>query len=208
MSCHVDDRNVIINKYVREQQKGTINQNDTWHVSVSIEKQLKGISSGAKCREGKSWSMQLNDKVRPVKTHVQYAIRYCNGDKEKVVAMLNNVVAHYENKHEHCHNSSRCKQDQNYIPSRQILTDSFAKNLLSSTIKNFDVYKKPQNYVHAMDTYSVESFNNTLNIFHDKRLGSLSKKSYTMKSSLAVCHWNENICKTHKRLSYKEKHLA
>lgn len=200
---HGHDNNASINKYIRENHTDTENQNDTWHVSVSIEKKMKSISSGAKCREGKTWSIQLSDKVGPVKTHVQYAMKNCNGDKDKLVSMLDNIVQHYENKHENCNSSSRCKQDKNYIPGRQIITDSFAKHLLSSTIQFFDVYKKPQNYVHAMHTSSVESFNNTLNVFHDKRVGAISHNQYVMRSNLAVCHWNENIISASKAVSYK-----
>ena len=199
---HVHDRNASINKYVREQQSSTTNQNDTWHVSVSVGKQLKAISAGAKCREGKTWSVQLADKVGPVKTHVQYAMRNCSGDKQKLVSMLENVVAHYENKHDNCLSSSRCKQDTNYIPSRQIITNSAAKQLLLSAIHSFDVYKHPENYIHAMGTFLVESFNNTLNVFHDKRIGTLGKKHYVMKTNLAVCHWNENVCAKKKNNSY------
>lgn len=60
---HGHDRNASINKFVREKQINTVNQNDTWHVSVSIEKEMKKIATGAKCREGKAWSSQLLDKI-------------------------------------------------------------------------------------------------------------------------------------------------
>lgn len=190
---HAHDRNASINKFIREQRKSTINQNDTWHVSVSIEKQLKKISAGAKCREGKTWSVQLSDKVGPVKTHVQYSMRNCEGNKTKLISMLDNIVLHYENKHDNCPSSSRCHTDSNYVPSRQLLTDPFARQLLASTIKSFDVYKHPENYIFAMDTYPVESFNNTLNVFHDKRVGASGDKLYKMNTDLAICHWNENI---------------
>ena len=64
---HGHDRNASVNKFIREKRTATTNQNDAWHVSVSIEKEMKKISSGAKCREGKTWSVQLSDKVQPVK---------------------------------------------------------------------------------------------------------------------------------------------
>ena len=142
---HVHDRNASINKFVREKQIQTINQNDTWHVSVSIKKQMKNISSGAKCRHNKTWSNQLYDKVGSVKTHVHYAMRNCDGDKDKLRSMLENIVPHYENIHTHCLPNSRCMKDKNYKPSRVIITDTFAKSILLSTIKRFDVYKMAQN---------------------------------------------------------------
>ena len=43
-----------------------------------------------------------------------------------------------------------------------------------------------------MDTYYVESFNNTMNIFHDKRIY-FRKLQYEMRTGLTVCHWNENV---------------
>ena len=147
--------------------------------------------------------MQLVDKVGPVKTHVQYALRNCEGDKNKLLEMLDNIVPHYENKHDHCLPKSRCQTDPNYMPSRIIVTDSFAKQILSTTIKSFDAYKHPDNYVHAMGTYPVESFNNSMNIFHDKRIGSYGHKHYILKTNLAVCHWNENIKSKEKRATYK-----
>jgi hypothetical protein len=43
-----------------------------------------------------------------------------------------------------------------------------------------------------MDTYYVESFNNVLNMFHDKRT-QLGDDSYNMRTGLAIYHWNENV---------------
>ena len=39
----------------------------------------------------------------------------------------------------------------------------------------------------------MESFNNTLNMFQDKRLGSFGDTQYKMRSDLAIIHWNENV---------------
>jgi hypothetical protein len=38
----------------------------------------------------------------------------------------------------------------------------------------------------------VESFNNTLNMFHDKRIF-FGDDSYRMRTGLAICHWNEDV---------------
>ena len=48
-------------------------------MSVSIENELKKISNGANCREGKTWSPELADKIYPV----QYSMRNCDGDENK-----------------------------------------------------------------------------------------------------------------------------
>ena len=165
---HGHDRNASVNKFVLEKRTNTTNQNDTWHVSVSIEKEMKKMSSGAMCREGKTWSSQLSDKIRPVKTHVNYAMRNCEGSANKLKTSLDKIVSHYQNNHENCDTSSHCRTDPNYKPSRIILTSPVTIRLLTETIQKCDVYRNAQNYVHHMDTFFVESFNNTLNMFQDK----------------------------------------
>jgi len=198
---HGHDRNGSVNKFVREERPQTTNQNDTWHVSVSVAKELKKVSTGAKCREGKTWSHQLIDKVVPVKTHINFAMRRCGGDKDILKRAIDNIVCHYQNQHTDCFAESRCKTDSNYMPSRQILTDPVAVDLLSAAVQSTDVYRRPENYVHYMDTYFVESFNNVLNMFHDKRIGTFGYSHYAMRTDLAILHWNENVMRS--RISYR-----
>ena len=76
---------------------------------------------------------------------------------------------HYKNEHSNCHPTSRCKIDPNYEPSRVVITNPKAEKLLQTTIENSVMYKSPQDYVLARDTSYVESFNNVMNIFQDKR---------------------------------------
>ena len=154
---------------------------------------MKKVASGALCQEGKTWSSQLTDKIHPVKTHVNYAMRNCEGSANKLRTSLDNIVSHYQNNHELCDPSSRCRTDPNYKPSRENLTSPVAIRLLTETIQKCDVYRNAQNYVHHIDTLFVESFNNTLNMFQDKRLGSFGDIQYRMRSDLAIIHWNENV---------------
>ena len=44
----------------------------------------------------------------------------------------------------------------------------------------------------AADTFYVESFNNVLNMFQDKRIA-FGNPEYTRRSQLAVSHLNENV---------------
>jgi len=97
-------------------------------------------------------------------------MRNCGGDKDKLRSLLDNIKNHYENVHDNRSNTSRCTIDKNYQPSRIILTDPFAKGLLQNTVRDFDVNKHPDSYTFGMSSCLVESFNNTLNIFHDKRV--------------------------------------
>lgn len=103
-----------------------------------------------------------------------------------------NTVEHSKGNHSDCHSSSRCKLDKNYEPSRVVLVDKVSEKLLRNVIVSSNLYKYPEDYVLAKDTYYVESFNNTMNIFQDKRIA-FGDHTYRARSHLAVCHWNENV---------------
>jgi hypothetical protein len=77
---------------------------------------------------------------------------------------------HYKNVYDQCSADSRCQVDRNYEPSKLILKSHFAEKLLVNTLHQTVVYKFPNDYTHAMDTFYVESFNNTLNMFHDENI--------------------------------------
>ncbi|CAC5383448.1 unnamed protein product [Mytilus coruscus] len=82
VNVHCHDRNLSINKYVRENTEA-INQNDVWHCVKSVKSALKKVSTGSKSSEGKTWSFQLSDKVEPVATHMHWAIQNCNQDEKE-----------------------------------------------------------------------------------------------------------------------------
>ena len=191
VKVHTHDRNMSVNKMVRCSQF-TVNQNDSWHGVKSIQKAMKSISSGPKYKEGQTWSMQLSDKEEPIATHFHWAIRNCDGDPALLQSRLSNISSHYRNEHSACASSSRCKQDPNYEPSRIVVTNPKADKLLRNAIEGSVIYKSPHDYVLARDTSYVESFNNVMNIFQDKRIA-FSNTQYMIRSHLAVLHWNENV---------------
>ena len=123
---------------------------------------------------------------------MHWALRNCEQNPQKLQSQLSNTVNHYKNEHSNCHPTSRCKIDPNYEPSRVVITNPKAEKLLQTTIENSVMYKSPQDYVLARDTSYVESFNNVMNNFQDKRI-SFSDMQYNMRSQLAVIHWNENV---------------
>ena len=90
--AHAHDRNNSVNKYLREEQPEIMNQNDTRHAGKSIEKQMNKIVRGAKGKHGQTWHSVITDKVLSVRTHVQYAIRNCNGNADTLRAMMDNVT--------------------------------------------------------------------------------------------------------------------
>ena len=104
---------------------------------------------------------------------------------------MDNITDHYQNKHENCSVQGRCKTGPNYEPSNLVLRSPVAIDLLRKAIQQTDVYKFPQNFVLAMDTHNVESFNNVLNIFLDKRIH-FGSSTYKMRTNVAVLQWNEN----------------
>jgi hypothetical protein len=122
IGVHAHDRNLFINKFIREECESE-SQNDTWHAVKSIKPALKKISSGPLYLTGKTWSSQLDDKVEPISTHFHWAIRNCEENPEKLTFLLLNIVEHYKNNHQSCHESSRSKKDSNYEISRKVITD-------------------------------------------------------------------------------------
>lgn len=189
---HAHDRNSSVNKFIRDERPDTLNQNNTWHVAKSVEREINRVGKGPKRQHRQTWHEEISDKVHSVRVYVQYAIRNCDNDPDILRQKLDNVVEHYKIFHGNCSEESRCRQKPNYKPSKLLIRDSRAEELLRMAIRETVVYKCPEDFVHAMDTYYVESFNNVLNIFLDKRIH-FGDESYKMRTSLAICHWNENV---------------
>ncbi|CAG2248415.1 unnamed protein product [Mytilus edulis] len=134
----------------------------------------------------------LEDKVESVATHFHWAIRNCEQNPKELKDLLINVVEHYKNNHTKCHPDSRCKRDLNYEPKRSTINKPIAEKLLLGVIHKSVIFKSPDHFVLARDTSYVESFNNTMNMFQDKRIV-FSDANYNTRACLAVCHWNENV---------------
>ena len=83
-----------------------------------------------------------------------------------------------------------------YFYKHRNMTQDISKDLLQKSIKETIVYRNPANFCHAKDTFYVESFNNTLLIFMDKRIP-FGDEEYFARSQLGVLHWNENVDRTH-----------
>lgn len=66
-----------------------------------------------------------------------------------------------------------------------MLVDKVSEKLLRDVIVSSNLYKYPEDYVLAKDTYYVESFNNTMNIFQDKRIA-FGDHTYRARSHIAV----------------------
>ncbi|CAG2203831.1 unnamed protein product [Mytilus edulis] len=204
VNVHCHDRNLSINKYVRENTEA-INQNDVWHCVKSVKSALKKVSTGSKSSEGKTWSFQLSDKLEPVATHMHWAIQNCNQDEKKLKKSLLNILDHYKNIHTDCHESARCKVDDKYELSRILITSPVAEKLLLSVILNSTLYKYAKDYVLGRDTFYVESFNNVTNIYQNKRIV-FGDSQYNARANLSVLHWNENVDRDFTSVSNNQNH--
>jgi hypothetical protein len=186
------DRNTSINVLLRKSGEDITCQNDSWHGMKGLKRDITVVTSGAKKRENITWHSQLFDKKDGVATHVHYALRSCNGDGDLLRAKMDNAVEHYKNNHNNCDPKSRCKTDKNYKPSKLVITSPKAEKLLCDAIHKTTIYKYAEDFSHGKDTHYVESFNNTLHIFQDKRI-CFSDYQYDMCAKLATIHWNTNV---------------
>lgn len=191
IKVHTHDRNMAVNRFVKD-TAFTQNQNDYWHGVKSMKKSLKAISTGPQYKEGTTWSRQLEDKAEPVATHVHWAMKNCKENPQVLRQNLDSVVKHYKNEHDNCLDTSRCKTDINYEPSRTVITNPKGEKMLENAIKSSVIYKSPEDFILSRSSSYVESFNNVMNIFQDKRIA-FSDMQYNLRSQLAVLHWNENV---------------
>ena len=140
--------------------------------------------AGAKCHHGETWHSTENE-VESIKTHAHWCMQNCNSNPDNLQASLLNAVEHYKNHHDNCHEDPRCRKDQNYEPSKVIIQSQIAEQLLMDALMKSILYRNAEDYFMALNTYLVESFNNMLNIFHDKQI-SFKTKQYRLRSDLAL----------------------
>ena len=124
------DRNMAVNKYVKDSHPDVINQNDVWHTTKAEEKEISQVARGPKYKHGVSWHEELSDKIASCRTHVTYIIKSSNGNPQFIRDGIDNIIAHYKNDHRQCLPQSRCRIDRNYLPSKVIITDQRAEHLL------------------------------------------------------------------------------
>ncbi|XP_035668841.1 uncharacterized protein LOC118411087 [Branchiostoma floridae] len=194
---HGHDRNGSVNKIVKDRQY-TDNGNDTWHATKNLARSFVKVAKGKPVNRGVTWHPELSDKGAGIKTHYYWAMKTCDGDPDLLRFRLDNIVRHYQNDHRNCfagnvrHPGARCKTDPNYEPTRTTIRDPVAAQLLTRWIQKSTIYEWPLDYVNCVDTHYVESFNNSLLQYHDKRIV-FGNSQYTMRSHLAILDWNEHV---------------
>ena len=165
---------------------------DTWHGGKGVARGMKKIITTPKKMEGKTWHPQLTDKAASVKTAVYYQMKYCQGRASQLRAGIDNTIGHYKGNHSKCLSESRCRLDANYIPSKIQITDPVAEKLPQHFLHKLPIYKKAELYANCKDTHYVESYNNTLLQYHDKRIV-FGESTYKMRTELSLLDWNENV---------------
>ena len=189
---HVHDDNRSVSKYVETERPDTENAIDIWHETSKIPSKFRTISSGPKYKHGKTWHTELHDKGAFVKKHINFSLRHCNADEEKLCNMLDNMLNHFKNIHDDCEPVSKCRTEEGYEPHLQRITSRKAEELFVKFMHSLNVYKRPDRYKHCRDTAYVESFNRAIKVYHSKDVH-FSDDEYKMRTQLAILSWNENV---------------
>jgi len=161
-----------------------------WHKKMKNE--LKKVTEGPKKTHNVNWKTELDDKLIAVSKHAHWATIDSHGDVQALTSKLDTIIPHYKNNHLNCIPTSRCRTDPHYQSSCNQITDPIAEQLLHKALASSLIYKNPADFCYGKDTHYVDSFNNVLNIFQDKRIA-FSDKEYLSQSHLAVLHWNQNV---------------
>ena len=117
---HTHDDNAVVSKLVQLRGDTTDNK-DTWHLTKNIARELRKITCGPRRLEGKQWHPELSDKAASIKTHLYWSMKNCKGDPDKLRSSIENIAAHYQDKHDGCPETSRCKTDPHYERSKFII---------------------------------------------------------------------------------------
>ena len=81
---HRHDNNASVSKYVTEERTPTANSRHTWHDTEGLTTRIKKITSGPASQEGITWHAELSDKAASIKTHVYWAMKFCDSDANKL----------------------------------------------------------------------------------------------------------------------------
>ena len=142
--------------------------------------------------EGVKWFAELSDKTVSIKTHIYWSMKYCNCNEETLRKNILNIIQHYKGIHNECFPTSRCKTDVQYIPIKMQIVSEAAEKSLEDFLKSLEMYKKPGLFKYCDDSHWVETFNNALLQYHDKRIV-FRKSQYDLRTNLAILDWNEHI---------------
>ena len=191
INVHAHDRNMSVNKTVRTRNDGVKNCNERWHATKPLTKGLKKISQGANKNMGVTWHPSLADKGSRLRNHLYYAIDNCNEDEHVLRDTIDLCILHFQDIHDRCTDDSACKE-AGYVPDFTVVREPVAIRLLTEFLHSLTLYKNAKDYVYSKDTYYVESFNNSVLIYLQKRIH-YKDLMYRLRMNLAVLNWNEHV---------------
>ena len=147
----------------------------SWITSMQLEKSLKAIAdSPKKTGPNMAWG------AHPIRSRAYY-----EGNPATLRSIQLDSVEYFKVNHVSCSDQSCCRTDPNYQSRRRVITDPAAEKLLLDAIKKSVIFQKSELFVHNMSTAHVESFNNSLNLLHNKRI-SFGNDTYKMKTAMVV----------------------
>lgn len=194
---HAHDNNSSITAFVRDERPDTENAKETWHATKNIAKKAQKLTKGKQAFKYKTWHPELADKASSIKTHIYWAMKTCGGNPKVLRDNIDNAVEHYKNNHGKCHHTARCHTDApNYEPSKCLITCPKAEKILLDFLHSLPMYKEAHYYKDCMNTHYVESYNNALLQYQDKRI-CFGEKTYSLRTNLAILDWNEHVDRPH-----------
>lgn len=84
--------------------------------------------------------------VKSIKTHCYYAMKNCGGDAEKLRSQLRNIVEHYKGNHRECNQESRCRTQEDYVPTKRLIKNPNAAQALLKAIMSTSIYKHAEDF--------------------------------------------------------------
>ena len=113
-------------------------------------------------------------------------MEHCNADEATLRQHLEAAIDHFQMRHDRCNASSVCRQP-GYVPEFIVVTDPVAVQLQ---------YTGSHPTIFGRDTCLVESFNNVMLLYINKRVH-YRNETYELRRNLAVLDWNEHVSRAY-----------
>ena len=121
-----------------------------------------------------------------MRNHLYWAMEHCNADEATLRQHLEAAIDHFQMRHDRCNASSVCRQP-GYVPEFIVVTDPVAVQLQ---------YTGSHPTIFGRDTCLVESFNNVMLLYINKRVH-YRNETYELRRNLAVLDWNEHVSRAY-----------
>eukprot|EP00731_Ephydatia_muelleri_P023827 Em0016g98a len=105
----------------------------------NVAKEMRKICAGTVRNRDKTWFSELSDKARTTNVHLYWCMRNCDGDPDRLRAMIMNISKHFQGCHLSCHSESPCQQP-GYHPKRKVLTMPTAIQAYENALKKILIY--------------------------------------------------------------------